>query len=450
MPRPSKLPDTTLLQLTRDFHFNPELLPEEIARLRPDMYIGDNNQFKAAVKNRYYWLKDQKLSFPTKYKELVEKATTIQRRATVEETSESEATSEEEVDEHVPPPPPPVRSPSAFASPPSSKKPKASFSSPPSNRQPSSRSTPRSTPRPTLSSTKNTPASAKRTTPSKASTPRSPSPTMSTKRGDRWARAHQAPLFESLDDAISKVDHECYVDFDMPEKLGHGLFAQRIEEGVMVTGPSGTVVNDKMKITIGRLEDLSDWHEMSGLLVLNGTALLFTKPSVPDFLRREYLQMYALEQNKCERTIKQHAYWVNAVEKDHTRKYTLILIVFPEGVVCTTDFVSLVPPTPHTDMKVKLELRQFQTTKNISKKKTNNVTQTHCPGTFNLRILGVDRDLEVHSEEDDDIDDAFMGQMSQMNVSSAKGTKGKEKDQATPGTKGKEKDQVMPDHNKSF
>jgi len=56
----------------------------------------------------------------------------------------------------------------------------------------------------------------------------------------------------------------------------------------------------------------------------------------------------------------------------------------------------------------------------------------------------------VHSEEDDDIDDAFMGQMSQMNVSSAKGTKGKEKDQATPGTKGKEKDQVMPDHNKSF
>jgi len=50
----------------------------------------------------------------------------------------------------------------------------------------------------------------------------------------------------------------------------------------------------------------------------------------------------------------------------------------------------------------------------------------------------VDRDLEVHSEEDDDIDDAFMGQMRQMNVSLAKGTKGKEKDQA------------MPDQNKSF
>jgi len=111
----------------------------------------------------------------------------------------------------------------------------------------------------------------------------------------------------------------------------------------MVTGPSGTVVNNKMKTTYARLEDLVDWHEVSGLLVLNGTALLLTKPGIPDFLKREFASMYNLETNPCERTIKQHACWVNAVDKDPTRKYTLILIVFPEGIVCTTDFQSLVP-----------------------------------------------------------------------------------------------------------
>jgi len=239
-------------------------------------------------------------------------------------------------------------------------------------------------------------------------------------------------LFESLEEAIERVDHTCCVDFDMPEKLGHGLFAQKISEGVTVSGPSGTVVNDKMKITYGRLEDLVDWHEISGLLVLGGTALLVTKPSIPDFLRREYSEMFAVEVNPCERTIKQHAYWVNAADKDPSRKYSMILVVFPEGVVCTTDFQSLVAPTPQGDMKVKLELRTFSTEKNVSKKKVKNVIQTHYPGAFNLRVIGVDRDLEVNSEEDDDIEDAFVGQMQNMNVS---GNKGKGKDQSVPDTK---------------
>ena len=75
-------------------------------------------------------------------------------------------------------------------------------------------------------------------------------------------------------------------------------------------------------------------------------------------------------------------------------------------------------------MKVKFELRQFSTEKNVSKKAEKLVGQTHYPGHFHLRILGVDRDLEVNSEEDEDIDDAFMGQMQNMNVSSAR--KGKD------------------------
>ena len=115
---------------------------------------------------------------------------------------------------------------------------------------------------------------------------------------------------------MEQVDHTVYVDFDFPEKLGHGLFAQKVDEGVTVTGPSGTVVNDRMKITYARLEDLVDWHEISGLLVLNGTAFLLTKPGIPDFLKRECMDMFAVETNPCERTVKQHAYWVNAAEKD--------------------------------------------------------------------------------------------------------------------------------------
>jgi len=48
---------------------------------------------------------------------------------------------------------------------------------------------------------------------------------------------------------MEQVDHTVYDDFDFPEKLGHGLFVQKVNEGVTVTGPSGTVVNDRMKIT---------------------------------------------------------------------------------------------------------------------------------------------------------------------------------------------------------
>ena len=225
---------------------------------------------------------------------------------------------------------------------------------------------------------------------------------------------------------MEQVDHTVYVDFDFPEKLGHGLFAQKVDEGVTVTGPSGTVVNDRMKITYARLEDLVDWHEISGLLVLNGTAFLLTKPGIPDFLKREYMDMFAVETNPCERTVKQHAYWVNAAEKDPSRKCTLILVVFPEGVVCTTDFQSLAAAVPQGDMKVKFELRQFATDKNVSKKKEKIVSQTHYPGHFHLRILGVERNLEVNSEEDEDIDDAFLGQVQHMNVSEGNKSKGKE------------------------
>jgi len=57
------------------------------------------------------------------------------------------------------------------------------------------------------------------------------------------------------------------------------------------------------------------------------------------------------------------------------------------------------------------------------------VTQTHYPGRFHLRIVGVDRDLEVNSEEDKDIDNTFLGHMKNMNVS---GEKGKGKDVNMP------------------
>ena len=55
--------------------------------------------------------------------------------------------------------------------------------------------------------------------------------------------------------------------------------------------------------------------------------------------------------------MKQPACWVNAVDKDPNRKHTLILVVFPEGMVYTTDFQSLVAAVPQGDMKVKFELR---------------------------------------------------------------------------------------------
>ena len=72
----------------------------------------------------------------------------------------------------------------------------------------------------------------------------------SKKRGGGGGRFALAPiLFNLLEDVMEQVDHTVYDDFDFPEKLGHGLFVQKVNEGVTVTGPSGTVVNDRMKIT---------------------------------------------------------------------------------------------------------------------------------------------------------------------------------------------------------
>jgi len=101
-------------------------------------------------------------------------------------------------------------------------------------------------------------------------------------------------LFNWLEAAMEQVDRTACVDFDFPEKLGHGLFAQKVEEGLTVTGPSSTVVSNGMKITYAQLEDLNNRHEVSSLLVLNGIAFLLTKPGIPDFLRREHNEMFAV------------------------------------------------------------------------------------------------------------------------------------------------------------
>ena len=110
-------------------------------------------------------------------------------------------------------------------------------------------------------------------------------------------------------------------------------------------------------------------EEVAGMLVLNGCALLVTKPSVPQFLLDNHKDLHGLEAMKCDAMAQKHAMWANAVKKDPSCKLQSFLIVLPEGMVCTDDLVSMDPSPPKGDKKLKLFLGDLTLLTSVGSKK---------------------------------------------------------------------------------
>ena len=129
-----------------------------------------------------------------------------------------------------------------------------------------------------------------------------------------------------------------------------------------------------MKITNIHLTDVQDFELLSAKLVLHGTALLVTRASVASFLLYGHEDVLALEQNVTLEEINQTKSTMNEIIEDESRHIETVLVIFPEGVVCTADFKS--DAFPVQDMEVDYAQRELR-------KRQNH----HWPGYWRLRII---------------------------------------------------------------
>ena len=219
-------------------------------------------------------------------------------------------------------------------------------------------------------------------------------------------------LFKNLEEAIEMCDFVSYADFDHPEALGHGLTINEHKNSLIIRGFGKAVQNDRVKIT-NLFMDLRDYELTHGMIVLGGQAFLVRRPSLPTFVREDNSDLLSLEAaDECiDKVQEDMAKQCNAVRKDADRFFHTILIVMPEGVICTTDMFSLVPTAPTYDSKVRLFLREFGRAFQATKATAGKSAQLFYPGHWTLRVVNdasnntlVEADDEVH-----DLSNAFEG-----------------------------------------
>ena len=203
------------------------------------------------------------------------------------------------------------------------------------------------------------------------------------------------------------ADDVKYLEPDwLPECLGENLFALPIEN----VNHAEKYVYTKFKIS-GSMIDINDFALYTLTLILNGTAAMYAYPCVPHYQREHFAELLKMETPKCKRTEDKTATVMKVLKKDKDRLIRHILIVFPVGTVCTTDFDSLEPEAPTTEKKVKRLMRKIDTTSLIGKKSPEQVYQHFRPIHWNLRILAEGGNALVDDSEssEDDLCDGFEG-----------------------------------------
>lgn len=376
---PFTLDNNLRSQLFCDIAANPRFSCEDIIqKVRPQVY----SHFIGAVRNRYHYIKrQQKTKTVEEFQELWETHRAVikdlppdhwQKFADSQASPTSEPTPEEtfSTEESL--------SPSNLQS---------SWGS--SNKEQPFSSTPQKPPRRSsrLGSPPLSTGTPSRRQPSAAPIA-TPSPTLRNKMPIPAKKKTQEPklsIFADLYEAEELVDAMIDVDTDYPESHGHGVHVLRVPESILTTTDLGTFVSDKIQFVLEDLVDITDYKQFKGQLVLNGTAFLITKPSVPSYLLKYYVEVLAKEKTPCDRTEHEFKTWLNGVSKDASRCETNLLFVFPEGLVCSADMSSMNPSAPTEDQAVKLLLREVPLdTENES---GEHYPQVFYPGYFKLRVV---------------------------------------------------------------
>ena len=134
---------------------------------------------------------------------------------------------------------------------------------------------------------------------------------------------------------------------------------------------------------------------------------MITKPSVPFFLLNNHKELNALEVTKSQGTEDRHGSFANAINKDKSRQTKSILLMFPEGMVCTTDMSSMEPRIPSGDLDCNLEVREMSVDDEIE---GSEVGQIFYPAFWELSVLDEVVELvEVVNQKPRSLHNAFQG-----------------------------------------
>lgn len=205
-------------------------------------------------------------------------------------------------------------------------------------------------------------------------------------------------MVASVEDAEGKCESVETLDFETPEQTcKYGLFIKKFRETIYVARGPGRVgnISDMLKVTLFNMSDLRDFNRYQLWLVLNGTALLFVKPTLPTWMVQNYKSVLKKEftcmhMDVCEQTAKEMALYVNKYTREAWRQKESYLFLFPEGIECTTDMLSPVPHAPTKDELVMRTMNEVHLKTNVlmsEEQGSVKTAQKMHPQYWHLRII---------------------------------------------------------------
>lgn len=154
------------------------------------------------------------------------------------------------------------------------------------------------------------------------------------------------------------------------------------------------------------LQDMRDAmkKKITASLLHDGSGMVITVPSVPSYLIHKVDALHGLEaaKNKCEKTGNAHKALANAIKTNPERSIKKIILKFPLGVKCKTEFFN------HKDLyKLKLNIRLLKD--NVDMGSGTNIEVTNC---FIFWKLVVDQETrsvqeDTGNESDDDLNESI-------------------------------------------
>jgi hypothetical protein len=180
------------------------------------------------------------------------------------------------------------------------------------------------------------------------------------------------------------VDDVYVLDFDHPEANGFGILAFKVED---IKSASGRFLYDKVKLILANgITDLADIPRIAGTIVLGGQAFHLAMPSIPDFMKEQYEELFKLDQVRCAKTEEQFELHINRISNDQGRSTHTTLFVLPDGYAFADDFDTANASPSIMDRTMRIVMRELQSKKALEPGGLP-IPQIFYPGFFELRVL---------------------------------------------------------------
>jgi len=158
---------------------------------------------------------------------------------------------------------------------------------------------------------------------------------------------------------------------------------------------------------------LGKTKKVKASLLIDGTGIVITEPSVPQYLYKDLKSMYALdaEAEACEATIRAHKVASTGIKRDEKRQVKQVTVKFPDGMSCNNEFFN-----NSGTSKLKTNIRFMEVV--ICQEEdedglVNDVNQTCTYVFWKVAIDGTDRRLREESDSDED---ELVGALKRMKI----------------------------------